>query len=177
MQNIIQRHRQELHDFNKSFGSAPSFEELVKIVGRQYQELIDHVETGESIVRALLDQLEGYERSDDLECIAAESATFGSICAREANDKLTLRSKARCFLEDLSRAPVDSAVMCAPGVLLSEQEYFDALELMKSTGGSFVRNLGTAWMVADQSNRVALEMAFGDLLCQYARSAKEIKGK
>ncbi len=70
----------------------------------------------------------------------------------------------------------NTTVLCKEGGPVSLAEYTDAVDLMsKADSGSFVSYLGRAWMHADGDNRVALEMAFSDLLCRFVRQVRAAK--
>jgi len=50
---------------------------------------------------------------------------------------------------------------------LNDQQYFHTLRTMEEMGGSFVHNLGKAWIHADSFNRDRLEKAFPDMVDRF----------
>ena len=47
-------------------------------------------------------------------------------------------------------------------------DYEKTISNMQKYGGSFVRQLGALWLIADLENRAKIESAFGDVFDRYA---------
>ena len=58
---------------------------------------------------------------------------------------------------------------------MAAPQYDDALHLMESIGGSFVRSLAACYYATDPTNKAKLREAFGNYFAQYERELQQIR--